>query len=116
MTCNVPRCMSSWLDIWFQLELVRRAWKLSNSGENVTVGFKDVLRHQWHALKLLLGEQSLVGMRWFLLCTSFITTMMRQIHMHLGVVRVDCRLCGCHLGVFLESTGIACCFHRIARL
>ena len=48
--------MSNWLDIWFQLELVRRAWKLLNSSENVTVGLKDVLFCQWHALKLLLGE------------------------------------------------------------
>ena len=88
---HFPWCMSNGFCIWFKLELVQFSWKFPNSGENVRIGFKDVLLCQWTTLKLLLCDWMFGGIvRQFSGTVPFIFWMKKWIS------NFWC-LAGCHL-------------------
>ena len=90
---NLSECMLFDFFIWLQLELAWIIWTLLNSYCHYRVHSKDVLFLQWVALKLILVERLMSGIRLLLQSSSFIWPMLKWSAMHLVSLQVSCRLC-----------------------
>ena len=90
---NLSGCMLFDFFIWLQLELTWIIWRLLNPWCHYRVHSKNVLFLQWDALKLILVERPLSGMRLLLPSSSFIWPMLKWFAMHLVLFQVSCRVC-----------------------